>query len=263
MQLITGGIGFFDSGIGGLTVMHACRKQIPDLPFYYFGDNARAPYGNLSPDTIRTYTYEALTVFARLRVRAVVLACNTVTSVCVEEMRNRFPFLIIGTEPAVFPAVRHGGKVGVLTTCATANSARFRRLCQRAGEMYPQAELLSLPCDRLAQCIETHLKTPTFDYTPYLPEARVDSIVLGCTHYVWIRDHIQARYGVPVFDGNEGIARRLQTTLLTDGGREKREVLELPVLPFEVFFASQNSSPIFFFGGYKTSNKRIYEHLFV
>lgn len=263
MQFVTGGVGFFDSGIGGLTVLEACRKALPSLPMYYLGDNARSPYGKLPSAVIRDYTYEALSIFARLKVQAVVLACNTVTAVCIEEMRRLFSFPLIGTEPAVLPAVRQGGRIGVLTTRATSQSARFERLLRRAELEYPNAKLLAMPCDELAGVIERNVGNPSFDYAPYLPQAEVDGIVLGCTHYVFIKKQIRQFYACPTYDGNNGVAKRLQALIRNAKPSEIAPLKGSQQIPFFACDGSLEKSGIFFLGGQKKQNERIYEQMFV
>lgn len=262
MQVESGGIGFFDSGIGGLSVLDSCRKLLPDVPFYYLGDNARAPYGNLSPAKIREYTHEALSLFLRLRVRAVVLACNTVTAVCIEEMRSQFPFPIIGTEPAVLPAIRNGGNVGVLATRATQESARFLRLTKQAEAIEGAGRLIPLACPDLAGIIERNVTNAVFSYAPYLPKASLDGVVLGCTHYVFIKKQIGAFYNCPIYDGNEGVACRLKAIVKNlpkpiNGGLEG-----VVNTPFSVLSLGSQKAPIFFLGGQNVYNKRIYEQMF-
>lgn len=262
MREFSGGVGFFDSGIGGLSVLQACKKRVPNVPFYYLGDNARAPYGNLPTYLIRAYTREAMDVFAKLGVQAVVLACNTVTAVCADEMRKEYPFSIIGVEPAVMPAAKRGGRVGVLTTRATGESARFTRLLYRAKEYYPQTEMLPLACDGLAQLIEEHVEDPSFDYAPYLPAATIDGVVLGCTHYVLIRSKIGAYYNCPTFDGNEGVANRLFACLQQSKIVPQTPTRMLKSPTFLVSSSTLNHRPIFFLGARNTQNKRIYEQMF-
>ena len=126
MRIPKGGIGVFDSGIGGLTVLSECQKVCKNEVFYYFGDHTHAPYGNKSKKRIRQYTFAAMRKFRRLKVKTVVLACNTVTAVCAEELRKKFSFPIIGAEPAVLPAAKHGGTVYVLATRATCKSERYK-----------------------------------------------------------------------------------------------------------------------------------------
>ena len=209
MKIPVGGIAFFDSGVGGLTVLDCCQKRFTNEKFYYYGDNERAPYGNLPPDLIRRYVDESFSVFERLQVKAVVLACNTVTALCIDELRARYPFPIIGAEPAVVSAARRGGEVFVLTTRATFNSARFQSLCQRVCEKYPQVRLKPYACDGLAGGIEEHFADDFYDFTCFLPRGSPNAVVLGCTHYVNIKEKIKNFYGCEVYDGNEGIAQRL------------------------------------------------------
>ena len=213
MHIPTGGIIFFDSGIGGLTVLHTCTKYLPDEVFYYYGDNAHAPYGIRSPQDIRRLVRRAFRKWKRLRPRAVVIACNTATAVCIEELRARYPIPILGVEPAVLPAARGGGEVFILPTSATAQSERFLALYQRAQKMFPTAKLCLKPCPQLAGEIEAHLGDVTYDYKPFLPSGKPTAVVLGCTHYIYIEEEIRAYYGCDVYHGNEGVARQLLRVL--------------------------------------------------
>lgn len=219
MQIPKGGIAFFDSGIGGLTVLAECEKHLSDSVFYYYGDNSHAPYGNLSPKKIRKYVFRAFKKFRRLNVRAVVIACNTATAVCVEELRARYSFPIIGAEPAVCMAAAKGGKVLVLATKATCGSKRFQKLCQQAKVLFPQSEISICPCEHLAEEIERNINIEGYDFTPHLPDVRADAVVLGCTHYIYIVEQIKRHFGCPVYDGNEGIARRLVSILKEEDGK--------------------------------------------
>ena len=223
MCIPKGGIAFFDSGIGGLTVLAACEKYVPGELFYYYGDNTHAPYGNLPPEKIRQYVLEAFEKFRRLKVRAAVIACNTATAVCVEELRKKYDFPIVGAEPAVCIAAAKGGEVWVLTTRATFESERFRQLCRRASEKFPQAKIIPIACDRLAGEIERNLLVQNYDYTPFLPQGSPKAIVLGCTHYVYIEEWIKARYGCEIYHGNEGMVRRLLTLLGASNEKSRDE----------------------------------------
>ena len=223
MKIMKGGVAFFDSGIGGLTVLSACRKEFPEECFYYYGDNRHAPYGNLSADKIRRYTIRAFEKFGRLQVKAAVVACNTVTAVCIEELRDRYSFPIIGTEPAVLSAARRGGEVWVLTTRATYNSERFRSLCNRAKEKYPGAIIRPIACDCLAGVIESNIANRDFNYTLTLPRGEPKSVVWGCTHYIYIKERIQAFYGCDVFDGNTGVVKQLSKVLDREAALGRRD----------------------------------------
>ena len=212
-----GGVGFFDSGLGGLTVLSSCLKHLCGIPVYYYGDNARAPYGNLPESTIRAYTEEAFRQFASLRARAAVIACNTATAVCADFLRQEYPFPVVGAEPAVRSAAVPGGLIFVLVTCATAQSARFSALCERVEREFPHARLCVCPSGGVGEAVEKHLpEGKSFPLAGPLPPGRPDAVVLGCTHYVFLREEIRRFYGCPVYDGNEGIARELSRVLSSD-----------------------------------------------
>lgn len=221
MKIPVGGIAFFDSGVGGLTVLDCCQKRFANEKFYYLGDNERAPYGNLPPDLIRRYVHEAFDLFERLQVKAAVVACNTVTALCIDELRARYTFPIVGAEPAILSAAKRGGEIFVLTTRATFNSMRFRTLCEKVRLKYPQARLKLYSCDGLAGGIEERFGGDFYDFTRFLPHGSPDAVVLGCTHYVYIKERIKKFYNCEVFDGNEGIAQRLCAQLSCQNPAEK------------------------------------------
>ncbi len=254
MKIPHGGVAFFDSGIGGLTVLAACRKQLPNEIFYYYGDNARAPYGNLPEEVIFSYVEEAFAHFCRLEAKAVVLACNTATAVCVEGLRRKYSVPIIGAEPALFPAAQCGGEVLVLCTCATGNSARFLRLQANALARFPDVRFLCIGCAELAGEIERHATEKEYSYARFLPPAHPSAVVLGCTHYAYIKHQIERFYQCPVFDGNEGIAKRLRWVLSTPEKPKFENGRPLLTTDF--------SSRIFYLGSQKTQNQRVFEQMF-
>ena len=203
-------IGVFDSGVGGLNVLGACMQRLPHALFYYFGDNSHAPYGSLSSAEIARYVGRAFSRFARLHVSAAVLACNTATAVCAEQMRARFSFPVIGMEPAIAPAARACRNVLVLATPRTAESERLQRLISR----FPQCRFTVCALPALAGAIERCFLTgEKVTISDHLPPGRYDGVVLGCTHYVFFGQEIADFYGVPVFDGVLGTANRLEQVL--------------------------------------------------
>lgn len=250
MSILYGNVAFFDSGIGGLTVLAECEKRLPNVNFYYYGDNEHAPYGNLSKEEMRPYVMRAFDAFARLRVDVAVIACNTVTALFAEELRSRYPFSIVGAEPAIRVGAKVGGNIYVLTTRATYESARFRSLCVNVSQEYPQSRIKAFACDGLAGEIERQVGKNGFKYAHLLPKGTPNAVVLGCTHYIYIESYIHNYYKCPVFHGNQGIADRLFSLMaqLNDKGlgfsptnesastknRDKK-----PLLP--IF--TQNSSP--------------------
>ena len=245
MDITKGGVAFFDSGIGGLTVLAECKKQLPNQTFYYFGDNLRAPYGNLPHTLVQAYVHECFEEIAHLQPCAAVVACNTATALCIESLRARYAFPVIGAEPAVLPAAKHGGKVFVLSTRATYESERLKRLCDKASRLYPNTRLILHPCDGLAGAIERRIFSPSWDVAPFLPTGNPDGVVLGCTHYIYLQKRISDFYQAPTYDGNSGIAKNLACILSKN--LEK---------------SSKNAGEVFFLGKAKWSNKYIYEQMF-
>ncbi len=267
-----GGVVFFDSGIGGLTVLAECKNRLPTATFYYYGDNARAPYGNLLSRQIKRYVFEIFEKLQCLQPSAAVIACNTVTALCVESLRKKYPFPIIGAEPAVFSAAKGGGEIFVLATKATCQSERFQTLCNRAKEKYPNAAIRPFACESLAGTIEKHLTDQDFDFFPLFPKGKPASVVLGCTHYVFIKEQIQSFYNAPIYDGNAGMANRLcdfvdnfpnplhglncgEPCSAGEGGRINREKRPLPT-------TSLFHAPVYFLGSEKELNRRIFEQTF-
>ena len=217
-------VAFFDSGIGGLTTLRACvskatriLKNDQKMVFYYYGDNFRAPYGNLSEEKINSYLDDAFKEFVSLGVDAVVIACNTVTAVCIDRLRKEYSFPIIGIEPAVLYAAKRLGnekkEILTLSTRATFLSKRFNCLCARVREKYTNLVLKNYPCDSLAGEIEKNLGEKSFCLHELLPKSSPSIVVLGCTHYGFVKKDIEKFYSCPVVDGNEGVAKRLFSVL--------------------------------------------------
>lgn len=272
MNVPKGGVLFFDSGIGGLTVLAECKKRLPYTTFYYYGDNARAPYGNLPSGKIERYVLEIFESIESLQPSAAVIACNTVTALCIDALRTKYTYPIIGVEPAVFSAAKAGGEIFVFATKATCESARFRSLCDRAFKKYPTAIIRPLACESLAGTIEKHLTDQAFDFSPLFPKGKPHSIVLGCTHYVFIKEQIQSFYGAPTYDGNVGVANRLrgfvdnfpnplhglncgETFSAVERGIRNRE--KRPLSATTAFYA-----PVYFLGSEKELNERVFEQTF-
>lgn len=217
-------VGIFDSGIGGLTVLHACRQLLPEAEFYYLGDNGNAPYGRRPEREIAALTRNALYEFEALKADAVVLACNTATAVCAESLRRAFEFPIVGMEPAVRPAANVHKSVLVLCTPKTAGSERLCTLISR----FPNCRITVCPLPGLAGAVESSLTggepltlsdhLPPAYSDPSTRDPDYDGVVLGCTHYVYFKEEIGQFYRVPVYDGNLGTAKRLADLLSTGNG---------------------------------------------
>ncbi len=203
-------VGVFDSGAGGLTVLKACLKATCSVTYFYFGDNQNAPYGSKGEEEIARLTERGLQILARHKIDAAVLACNTASAVCLESMRKKFPFPIVGMEPAVAPAARNFSRILVLCTPRTAGSERLRKLIKA----HPHASITVFAADGLAGAIEDRLlRGKPLELEKHLPKGTFDAVVLGCTHYAFYRNEIAAFYGAEVFDGGEGTAAQLKFLL--------------------------------------------------
>lgn len=218
-------IGFFDSGLGGISVLRACTALLPREDFLYFGDSINAPYGEKSLETVRTLTMEAVDGLIAQGVKAVVVACNTATSAAITLLRDKHPHLpIIGIEPAVKPAAqaRNSSSVLVMATPLTIQEDKYQKL---AASFRHQANVISLPCKGLAELVEQgHLEDQVIDQylqSLFLPfrSCSVEYIVLGCTHYPFVRSAIRRNFGRPVeiIDGSDGTARQLKRQLEAAG----------------------------------------------
>lgn len=221
--MLKGGIGFFDSGVGGLSVLCECEKKLKEIPFYYYGDNRRAPYGDKSINEIRAYACEAFSFFQKVGALAVVIACNTVTALLIDELRTLFSFPIVGVEPAVLPAVKNWDRVLVLSTPATSRSSRLQDLIQRAVERFPMSEIESVACPNLAFTVERKYPCDRDEIFAQLPKRKVDCVVLGCTHYSFLKSEIAEFYKAEVIDGNRGVASRLKEVMEEIKNRAKND----------------------------------------
>ena len=217
-------IGFFDSGVGGISVLRQAVKEMPEESYIYYGDNANAPYGNKTPEEIHRLTMSAVRHLVSKDIKALVVACNTATSVAINEIRSELSIPVISMEPAIKPALENVyGKVLVMATAATLSQRRYLRLAEHLGQ--PE-RLINCPCERLAELIEDHIRNNQDAIRAYLynllKEYRgtVDGVVLGCTHYVFVKDIIkELMNNIPVFDGNKGTIMHLKHVLIENGDK--------------------------------------------
>jgi glutamate racemase len=209
-------IGVFDSGVGGLSVLRHIRAQLPNVPLLYVADSGHVPYGDKTQDYIRERS-QALTEFlVRQGAAAVVIACNTATAAAATPLRARFELPIVAMEPAVKPAVSatRSGVVGVLATVGTLESARFAALLgQYAGDV----KIVTQACPGLVEQVEAGelssyaTRALVARYTRPLLERGADTIVLGCTHYPFLKPLIAEAAGahVHLIDTGEAVARQV------------------------------------------------------
>ena len=213
-------IGVMDSGMGGLSVVRALRKHLPDEKLVFWGDNKNAPYGIHTAEEIREMTWGIVNRLLEHDVKAIVIACNTATSAAAPDLREKLDLPVLGLEPALKPAVEFAGDapVAVLATGATLSLEKYQRLLERFGH-----NTVSLPCPELVEVVEAG-DTGSDAVVNYIAEKLapykdgLKALVLGCTHFVWLREAAQkAVPGVEIFDGNEGLARYLKVRLERGG----------------------------------------------
>ncbi len=227
-------IGFFDSGVGGISVLKCAEKLMPEENYIYFGDSANAPYGEKSREKVLELTLDAVGRLAKKNIKALVIACNTATSIAVETLRKTYSFPIVSMEPAVKPALEQtSGKVLLLATSVTLQSERVNRLIERYDK---DLRVEKIPCPELAKRIEDAVFYDR-DIDGYLTEllgkyknTDATAVVLGCTHYPFVKDKMKKILGdeIGVFDGGMGTVRHLKNVLiehnLKNNGTEKGTV---------------------------------------
>ena len=215
-----GPVGVFDSGMGGLSVLREIRKALPGEDLLYVADSGHAPYGDRSRDFIEGRVGAIVDFFLGRQVKAIVLACNTATGVAVEGLRARCPVPVVAIEPAIKPAagITKSGVVGVLATRQTIASARVSRLVALYGN---SIRVLLQPCPGLVEQVEraelasAETLALVAGYVTPLLEKSADTIVLGCTHYPFLKPLIQAVAGpgVALIDPAAAVARELARRL--------------------------------------------------
>ena len=214
-------IGVYDSGVGGLSVLRAIRDALPDESLLYVADSAHVPYGEKSQDFVEQRALTVADYFVSRHAKAMVVACNTATAAAIAQVRRRHPDLIvIGVEPAIKPAAHltHSGVVGVFATTGTLASPKFAALVQREA---PEVRILLHPCPQWVRLVEQgELSGPDVDAAVAGPVAQLrtagaDVLVLGCTHFPFLRDAIQAAAGpgVPLLETGAPVARWLRHQL--------------------------------------------------
>jgi len=221
----TGGyIGIFDSGVGGLSVLREIWAQLPHEHTLYFADTTHCPYGSRSADEIRELSVGIVRFLIRRGAKVIVVACNTASAAALHHLRDRFDIPIVGMEPAVKPAAErtHTGKVGVIATQVTFQGELFARLVERFAN---GVDVLPQVCPGLVEQVEAgKLDDPETDrllrlYLQPMVEGGFDSLVLGCTHYPFLREAIQRVVGqeVEIIDPAPAVARQTGRVLEQDG----------------------------------------------
>ncbi|MDD2724702.1 MAG: glutamate racemase [Methylovulum sp.] len=214
-------IGVFDSGVGGLSVLKAVRKVMPQEHLLYVADSANAPYGDRHVGFIEGRALAIAQFLVESNAKAIVVACNTATVVAIEKLRSTYRLPIIAMEPAIKPAVRltKSQIIGVLATRRTLESPAVADLCRLYGE---NTRIILQPCPGLVEQVERGEADTEFTrqllgryIAPLLAEG-ADTLVLGCTHYPFLEPQIRRLVGdqITIVEPSTAVARQLERRLM-------------------------------------------------
>ena len=210
-------IAVFDSGVGGISVLRELVTLMPEENFLYFGDSANAPYGEKSTEEVRRLTLHHANRLINRGAKALVVACNTATSAAIDALRKQYPHtIIVGIEPALKPAVEQfpNGTIGIMATQVTLREEKLSHL----QEHFPSAQVVRIKAIGLVEAIEQGDEEKAQSLleqilTPYI--GKLDALVLGCTHYPFVKEAISRILGekTKLFDGGAGTARQTRRCL--------------------------------------------------
>ena len=214
-------IGFFDSGIGGLSVLREAITLLPNENYIYYADSDNAPYGTKTKEELKRLTFDAVKFLNERKINALVIACNTATSAAVRDLREVYGFPVIGMEPAVKPAVQKNSNAGkrvlVLATALTLKEEKFQSLVSR----FDSEHIVDmLPAPKLVELAEKYVfhGHEVSDYIrEILPEniGRYGTLVLGCTHFPLFMQALEENIpkNIDIIDGNKGTVNHLMDIL--------------------------------------------------
>lgn len=214
-------IGIIDSGVGGLTIWQEIARQLSHESVIYVADSKNCPYGEKTPEQIYSFAKKLVEFLVAKDVKLIVVACNTITVTCLDRLRKDFPHLpMIGTVPVVKTAVDRSSshKIGILSTITTANSAYQKDLIKKFAS---DCHVLNIGTDKLVPLVEAgKIRGPEAHRVlaeVLLPfqDGAVDVLVLGCTHFPFLRTEIQEILGkhVQILDSRGAIARQVEHIL--------------------------------------------------
>jgi glutamate racemase len=214
-------IGFFDSGVGGITVLKDAIRLLPGEDYLYYADSGNVPYGEKKSEEVGQCVLEAASFLIRKGIKALVIACNTATSVAASQLRSLYNIPIIGMEPAVKPAVKKNGegqRVLVIATPLTLSENKFKNLVEtldgnKVVDFIPAPELVEYAeCGMFSSPALLGYIEKLFSH---MDLSKYGALVLGCTHYIYFRDVFRKILprSVDIIDGNEGTVRNLRNKL--------------------------------------------------
>lgn len=239
-------IGVFDSGLGGMSCLLPLQQALPNESILYFGDTARTPYGDKEPETIRYFTCQVADFLVSQGVKVLVIACNTISALCTEMLRQRYPHIPVVDiiTPTVSQVLRDQDNIqniGVIATKATIKSGMYDKLLRSGGL---QGEIHSTACPLFVPLIESGFRdgvvveSVVAHYLDrFVEEKKLDSLILGCTHYPFIEPSIRKLYPeLRIINPSQIITDRVRQILW------ERDLMAAPEhKPSHTFYASDLS----------------------
>ncbi len=214
-------IGVFDSGLGGLTVVKELFRQLPKESVVYFGDTARVPYGTKSPEAIIRFSQENVTILKQYQVKMIVIACNTSSSFALPALRQQFDLPVVGViGPGAKKAVQvtRNGRIGVIATAATINSGQYAKTIKK---LQPSIKVFGQKCPLFVPLIEEGWtgkevsRQIAQEYLRPFKKARIDTLILGCTHYPLLKPVLRQVMGegVMLVDSAQSVVEEVKELL--------------------------------------------------
>ena len=235
-------IGVFDSGIGGLTVLKEIIKILPNEEFIYYADTDNVPYGIKPKEEVKEYINQAVKFLIDKDVKAIVIACNTATSIAINDLRKKYSLPIIGIEPAAKPAIENRGqkKVLIMATPTTIREEKLHNLLKKfSAEEF--VDLIAMPkLVEYAESVEFNSKEIEDYLKKQLQEFNLNDyseIVLGCTHFPFFKEEIKkvVPQSISIIDGSKGVANRLKDIL------QKNNLLGNNNLKIEYYYSGRKA----------------------
>lgn len=238
-------IGFFDSGLGGLTCIPYLMKALPNERIIYYGDTARTPYGSKAPSTVRLFSMQIADFLVKKNVKMIVIACNTVSSTCLEDLQQKYPDIpIVGIiEPTAEIVAKTCGEedhIGIIGTKVTIKSKAYENLIHNLNN---KLDIAATPCPTFVPLIEEGIiQNEIMDLSiryyldQFISYNKVDTLVLGCTHYPLIRKNIEKLYpGLRIINPSEEIIQEIVDQLTENDLLSEKPIFE------NTFYASDLS----------------------
>jgi len=243
MKISEGPIGIIDSGLGGITVLAEVLQRLPHEKYIYYGDSLHAPYGNKQKDIVVNLTSTICDCLYEMSCKAIVVACNTATSLVIDELRKKYSIPIVGMEPAVKPV---SGKNKDIVVMATPNTLKEKKFLDLVAELNIDDKVIKLPALGLVDIVENQWYSREVarlfisNYFSQINMSNVGSIVLGCTHFVFFRRIIEeiVGRGIEIIDGNAGTISHLIRLL------EQNDLINTKLQKSEVIFLNSDASKI-------------------